>query len=342
MSNDAIENITIIGSGLAGISLSEKIVESGQKIKVNLIDQNDFYFPKNKISINPVNLKEIKKIDKWARQLGINFICDKVIKINEKKKTIFFNNQEEFEYDNLVIATGAVSEKVDIKGTKKEGFFYLSAINPYELKTLLKIYNEAAVFVNTLEGIKFSLVLKLLGAEVRLVAPDLEFLGQEKDKMVTFLAKKGIVVHQGYTLEETIGEKTVKAIKIVKQESESLEEDKNFAMKVFSSQLVFADSGLAPNLNFLSDLEVRLTKEDFFTRYGQIYIIGEAGNLKIAQQKCYLDNDLRAEKEADALANYLLNNEDPKMEAETDEIKMSKGIQKIYDKEEESWQNGLV
>ncbi len=345
MNKENEERITVIGSGLAGITFLKKVKELSSEAKVTLIDRNDFYFPKNNISINPVDLKKVIKINKWADDLGIDFISATVDKVNVKKKKIFLKNQKELEFDNLVIATGALSKKIDIKGTKKEGFFYLTDINPYQLKTFLKIYNESSVLVNTCEGIKFSLALKNLQEEVRVIAPSLEFLGPEKDKIINILEKKGIIIYQKYSLEEVIGEKTVKAIKIIKKEDDSLAERASGPMKVFSSQLVFVDSGLRPNLDFLNDGVVQLKEGDYFKRYGQIYIIGDAGNLKLENQNCYFGNQLMIEEESNNLASYLLKDETLEPGAEESEDKIKKEIQAIYDKydkEEKLWQNGLA
>lgn len=341
MNKENGERITVVGSGLAGMTFLRKVKELNPQVKATLIDRNDFYFPKTNISINPVDLKKVIKINKWADDLGIDFISATVDKVNEKKKKIFLKDQKELEFDNLVIATGALSKKIGIKGTKKEGFFYPEDINPYQLKTFLKIYNESSVLVNSCEGIKFSLALKNLQEEVRVIAPSLEFLGPEKDKIINILEKRGIIIYQKYSLEEVIGEKTVKAIKITKKEDDSLAEEKSCSMKVFSSQLVFADSGLRPNLDFLNDGEIRLEEKDYFKRHGQIYIIGDAANLKIENQNCYFGNQLMAEEESNNLANYLLKDETFEPRAEGSEDKIKKEIQAIYDKEE-LWQNGLA
>ncbi|MFO8052784.1 MAG: FAD-dependent oxidoreductase [Candidatus Omnitrophota bacterium] len=332
--NDNIDKLTVIGAGIAGTSFVETIVRSNQKIDITLIDKKDFYFPKSQISKNPVDLKQIKKNDQLAKEMGINFVCAKAEKVNQRRKKIHLVDSENLEFENLIIASGASNKKIEIKGTKKEGFFYLSEINPFSLKVLLKIHDEAVLFVNSLEGIKFSLFLKSLQKEVRVIATSLDFLGQDQQAIVDILEKKGIVVHLGYTLDEVIGEKSVKAVKIVKNADDSFLEEGNLSMKVFSSQLVFVDSSLDPNLNFLGDLETNFEKKDFFSRCGEIYIIGDAGKLDITDQKCYTKNNLRAEKEGVVLANHFLGAETPEFEGEDQKNIMKKEIQGIYDKED--------
>ncbi|MCF7870295.1 MAG: NAD(P)/FAD-dependent oxidoreductase [Candidatus Omnitrophica bacterium] len=331
--NNEIDKLTVIGSGIAGSFFLETIVRSGQKIDITLIDKNDFYFPKNRISKDLTDLKRVKKNDQLAKKLGIKFICAKVEKINQKRKKIYLDNSQKLGFENLVIASGISNRKIEIKGTNKEGFFYLAEVNPFLLKVLLKIHNETVLFVNSLEGIKFSLFLRSLQKEVRIVAANLEFLGQDQQEIKNLLEKKGIVLYLGYNLKEVIGEKSVKAVKIIKDAIDNSLDEENLPIKVFSSQLVFIDSILYPNLNFLEDLKTNLEKKDFFLNYGEVYIIGDAGKPDIKNQKCYTRNSLRAKNEGAALANYFLGSEVSSFDLENQENIMREEIQDIYDKE---------
>jgi thioredoxin reductase len=331
--DNRIDKLTVIGSGIAGCFFLEAIARSNRKINITLIDKNDFYFPKSRISKDLTDLKQVKKNDQLAKKLGIKFICAKVEKINQKQKKIYLDNSQKLEFKNLIVASGASNKKIEIKGTKKEGFFYLAEINPFLLKVILRIHDEAVLFVDSLEGIKFSLFLKSLQKEVRVVATSFEFLGKDQQAIEDLLKKKGIVLYLGYDLKEVIGEKSVKAVKIVKNVIDDSLDEENIPIKVFSSQLVFIDSNLHPNLSFLGDLEANLEKKNFFLNHDAIYVIGDAGKLDIKNQKCYAKNSLRAKKEGVALANYLLGSEVSNFNLENQENMMEKEIQDIYDKE---------
>ncbi|MFO8053398.1 MAG: hypothetical protein R6U54_05540, partial [Candidatus Omnitrophota bacterium] len=87
-------------------------------------------------------------------------------------------------------------------------------------------------------------------------------------------------------------------------------------------------------LNFLRDLEMSFEKKDFFSKCGEIYIIGDAGKLDITDQRCYTKNNLRAEKEGIVLATYFVGVEIPEFEGEDQKNIMKKEIQGIYDKED--------
>jgi thioredoxin reductase len=336
MSSDKITEITVIGAGLAGSSFLEALRKIDQSIKVTLIDKNEFYFPRDQLIKDPLGLKKIKKTSHWAADSGFNFICARVEKISVKRKKIYLDGSKRAEFMNLVVASGALSKKIDIKGTKKEGFFYLSDINPYDLKAFLKIHNEVTLSVATLAGIKLSILLRSLNKEVRIVAANLDFLGADKEKIIDILRKQDIAVHLGYRLKEVIGERAIKAVKIEK-EKDSFKEDESCLVKLFSSQLVFVDSGLKPNLGFLDSLEIDLGTKCLFSQYGQIYIVGDAANSELEGQKSYRGNKAKVERGSVVLASHILGLDFSQLQTdqqENQEDKLKKEIiEEIYDKE---------
>lgn len=300
------DSITVVGAGVAGFSFLEKLRTFPKKVKLTLIDEKEFYFPKAQISQDLLDLQLGRKTGEWAESLQVDFVCAKVEKINDKARKITLSNAEKVEFDSLVVATGAVNEKIEIKGGRRQGFFYLSEINPKDLKVLLKIYNEVSVLVSTEEGIRFSLFLSSLGKEVRVIAPSLEFLGSEKEKTIDTLGKNRVNLALGYTLGEAIGEKNIKAIKVVPVEgSFGIGQENMQSIKVYSCQLVFIDTRLKPNLTFFKDSEGFLKKEGFFTKYNQAYIIGDAANAEIDKQSNYMNNSEAAKKSGIFLAEYL-------------------------------------
>lgn len=296
-------NIALVGAGAAGRAFLERAGFLKKKIKIIFIDKNDFYFPKRKISRNPVDSKNIVKLDS---SFGFDFICAKVEKVREKAEKIILDDGGKVVFKNLVIASGAVSRKLEVKGCQKEGFFYLSEINPQALKPLLKINNEISVFVNTRSGIDFSLFLNSLGKEVRVISPGLEFMGEAEEEVINILEKKKISLYLGYVLTEIIGEKGVKAVKAEKKFKNSSNQGAKPLTKVFASQLVICDSRIKPDLGFLDDQEAIFAKKSFFTSYNNVYVIGDAGESGLLNQTYYRGNCLRAKEEGGFLAEYLL------------------------------------
>ncbi len=302
MQDTELSDVMVIGAGVAGTSFLRGLRELGHKAKITLIDKNDYYFPKEEIAKNPVNTGELKKIEVLAKELGVDFIQAEVEKVSERNKKVSLDDSKSLTFKSLVVATGALSNKLEIKGVRKEGVFYLPEVTPAKVKALLKISSEISILVHTNEGIKFSFFLNSLGKEIRVIAPDLKFLGEEKEKTINLFTEKGIKIHLGYSLDEIIGEKEVKAVKITATQECRREEASSLPMKVFSSRLVFIDNLLKPNIEFFNDSENILEKKESLAADKNIYIIGDAANMRLKEQKSYEGNRLEAEKAGRFLA----------------------------------------
>ncbi len=264
-----MENITVIGAGLAGLTFIERLRQNNPALKITLIDKNKHHFSRSEVIESPGDISKRIDLEEWAVNLGVEFIQAEVERINPNRKRIFFKKSEPREYRQVVLATGLKSKKLTVKGEHREGFFYLSQIDPIKLKDLLRISNEAAVYVTSMLGIKLILALVELGKEVNLVAGDLDFLVDKKDETISLLNQKKVNFYLGVAIEEAVGEGMVKAVKIS-------------PLKVFSSQLVFIDSGFIPNFDFFEeDLAVR---DNFFTDYQGLYFLGSVNNQDVKGQ----------------------------------------------------------
>ncbi|MDP2923020.1 MAG: FAD-dependent oxidoreductase [Candidatus Omnitrophota bacterium] len=290
MSSIAFKEITVVGAGIAGLSFIRNIRAKNKDIKINLIEKNKHPFDRNKF-ITSLNTKEYIALQEFAQNEGVDFIQETAIKVNPERKKIYFKEKEPIDFQSLVIATGLKSKSISIKGEHREGFFYLSDIELFALKDLLRICDEVIGYVSTALGLKLALSLKAIGKEVRLLANTWDFLAEHKERMVNFLTEKNIPVHLGVSIEEVIGEGQVRATKIN-------------PLKVFSSQLVFIDSGFLQNLSFFE--EGIHINNGIVTNYEDIYVIGDANIADIEKDYFYIFNQEEAKSQGLALAQYIL------------------------------------
>ena len=131
--------------------------------------------------------------------------------------------------------------------------------------------------------------------EVRIVFTNLDFLGEFKERVINLLdAKENIILHAGSSMEEAVGESTVKAVKIS-------------PLKVFSSQLVFVDSGLSPNLKFFEEEVV--VNNVFFTNWNDVYLLGAVGNFSANQEMYFFKGLTVAKEQATIFAKHILGQE---------------------------------
>ncbi|MFA5008341.1 MAG: FAD-dependent oxidoreductase [Candidatus Omnitrophota bacterium] len=309
LNNQKINSIAVLGAGEAGITFMKKIREKNTGIKLTLIDKNAYYFDKAKF-INSLDLKGYIDLKDFSKENNITFIQDVVERINLKQKKIYFKQAEPIDFEALVVASGAKSKSIPFKGERREGLFYLSDINPFELKGLLKLSSELIVYVTTFLGIKLCVSLKSAGKDVRVLGDNWDFLGSLKEKVVSFLNDKQINVHLNVTVEEVIGEGQVKATKIS-------------PLKVFSSQMVFLDTGFSSNLDFF---EVPINITNMLTEFEGVFVAGDCTKRDIENDYFYAYNSEEARIQAELLSEFMLEAKEasfmPKTLSEEDKQKL--------------------
>ena len=293
-----MESITILGAGIASQFLIKKLRQDNETCKITLIDKNDYYFPKEDLISRPGNISRRIDLGQWAQSLDVEFINDKVERINPQRKKIYLRQDQAREFKKLIVATGLISKKMTVKGEHREGFYYLSDIDPLKLKGLLRISDEICVYVTTWLGLRLAISLASLGKEVKIVSYSLDFLGQEKNRIIDLLNEKNISLYLDSFIEEAVGEGMIKAVKIS-------------PLKVFSSQIVFIDSGFSPNVTFFEE-EVEL-HETFFTEFEDIYFLGDINSQNIEGEVSFTSNYEKAKQQATIFSEFLSKGTRPDM-----------------------------
>ncbi|MCK9573303.1 MAG: NAD(P)/FAD-dependent oxidoreductase [Candidatus Omnitrophica bacterium] len=304
LNSQKVNSITVLGAGEAGIAFIKEIREKNPDIKLTLIDKNTHYFDKSKF-IRSMDLKAYVGLKDFAQERNAMFIQDTVERVNPKQKKIYFKQNDPIDFEVLVVASGVKSKSISLKGERREGLSYLSDINPFEFKSLLKISSELIVYVTTYLGLKLCTLLKSAGKEVRVLGGNWDFLGSNKEKVVNFLAAKQINVHLNVTVDEVIGEGQVKATKIS-------------PLKVFSSQMVLLDTGFSPNLDFF-EAPINITNmfisesvppidgvPQTAAPYEGIFVIGDCGSPDVENDHFYAYNSDEARSQAHLLSEFIL------------------------------------
>ena len=291
-----MRELCIIGAGEAGINLIKELRSLDKDLRISFVDKRDYYFTRKDLFLwwaakSPC---QIIKLEDFAKDWDVQFIKAKVERINFNNRKIFLKDKEAIEFKELVISSGAKSKDLFIKGDFREGFFYLSGVEPFLIKDLLKISSDTIVFASTILGIRLAIYLSFLNLEIKLIAQNLSFLGNYQTRILEFLKEKNIDIYLDATIEEVFGESMVKATKV------SLP-------KVLSSQLVFVDSGFIPNRKFF---DAQITVQDnFFTNYERVYFLGEVNNEAIENERFFIFNTQDARAQAHCLAKYLIKKE---------------------------------
>ncbi len=322
-----MENITILGAGVSGLALIEEIRAKNISCNIALIDKDTYFFPKRETTYSPGDISKRVEIAEWAKAREVEFISACVEKINPRRRKIYFKEDEPRDFDNLIIASGLKSKKLPIKGEHREGFFYLSDIDQIKLKNLLRISKEACVYVSTWLGLRLAISLANLGKDLKIVSDNLNFLGEDKEKVVSVLGQKNIGLYLDAFIEEAVGEGVVKAVKLS-------------PLMVFSSQLVFIDSGFTPNLKFFED--ELIIEDKFFTNFEGIYLLGDVNRKDIDREIFFTFNYEDTEGQARIFAEFIESGKKPDFSSQGIIDRDLRVNTEDVLKEVESWQSGLV
>ncbi|MBU0693616.1 MAG: NAD(P)/FAD-dependent oxidoreductase [Candidatus Omnitrophica bacterium] len=305
-----MKEVTVLGAGAAGLAFVNSFREKDSVSKIVLIEKNPYSFNRSDF-ISKFSLKNWLKLQDWVQGKNIELVCDSVERVNNKRRKIYFKQSQPKEFDILIVATGLTSRKISTKGGHREGFFYLSQIESFKARDLIKVSTEATVYVSTILGLRLALSLHSLGKVVRIVGKTLDFLGEFKEEVINYLKEKNIPVYLDTFIEEAIGEGTVKAAKIS-------------PLKVFSSQLVFIDSGFLPNRNFFEE-EV-YPRDIFFTGYEGVYFLGDVNREAVEDEFFFSVNSQEAKEQGCILADYVLEGKVPVFQRKSIELENRRKI----------------
>lgn len=292
-----MKDITIIGAGVAGKAFAEEIRRRNSHIAITIIDKNNVSIARRDAINRPADLSTGIELKRWAQEKRMEFVNAQVEHINFKRRKIYFKEGEPRDFSALIVATGLCSQKMPVKGEHRDGFFYLSQLDPYKLRDLIKISQDAVIQISTWLGLQFAYALRSLKLEVRVVARHFDFLGEYKSKVLQALRQYNIIVHEASQIEEAVGESAVKAAKFL-------------PLKVVSAQLVVIDSGFETCCSFFesgSDPEEKiLLKDSVYTNVEDIYFLGDITRKDIAGHIHFIHNHDEALQQAQAFAAALI------------------------------------
>lgn len=275
--------ILIIGSGISAISAIESIRKRNQKAKITLISEESelpYYriLLSKKLCQSEVNCS--LKDQKWFEENNVEIILnEKILKIDKENNTIFSTNNS-YNYDKLLITTGARANLIPVYGDDKEGVFSLRNkgdfynIGTYSRKPHVK---HVTIIGGGILGIEIASSLKKIGKEVtiiefapRIMARQLDPEGSEL--LEKHLKREGIEILTSETIEEIYG--TGDNLNIVC--GVKLQHDGH----KLDTQMIIRNTGVRANLEIAKDSEIKthrgiIVNENMETSHPNIYAAGD-------------------------------------------------------------------
>lgn len=148
----------IFGSGIAGVNAATALKQSeGMDV---ILFQNEDYLPYYRMRLEEVvkgaapDTIFIHDLD-WYEKKGIELVKGEIEKVDSKNKCVYLKDGEKYVYDYLIVATGAVANRLNLEGGGKE----------YNLRNM----KDALALKEELESGKRNIVISgggLLGIEL--------------------------------------------------------------------------------------------------------------------------------------------------------------------------------
>lgn len=184
MSSFKMQNIIIIGTGLAGYLTAKEFRKYDSKTPMTLITRSDGHFYSKPLLSTALTQHKapdqliISTVDLMRAQLNAAiFTHCNVFKIDPDNKKVFYldeNNKEHaLEYDKLVLANGARKVDVALNGDAVKDVLFVNQLEDYrQFRDKLVNVKDIAILGAGLIACEFANDLANSGYTVKLIAPD--------------------------------------------------------------------------------------------------------------------------------------------------------------------------
>ncbi|MBI3991376.1 MAG: NAD(P)/FAD-dependent oxidoreductase [Candidatus Omnitrophica bacterium] len=255
-----MKQFIIIGNSAAGIAAVEAIRKQDKASKIIVISDEDYpAYCRCLISYYLAgDIKEDKIIyrpESFYKENNIELLLNKkVSRVDPKKSRIICEDKTQFNYDALLIATGASPKLAEgLKGIKKRGVFGFRTIkDTKDILGLLPVTKAACVLGGGLIGLKAAYGLKKRGVNVKVIIKSKQVLSQMLDSEAAgFVQRKleenGIEIVLGTDVAEIIGNGDIKAVKLD-------------SGKAVESSLIIVGKGVSPNTDLIKESEIKINE----------------------------------------------------------------------------------
>ena len=278
-----MENIVIIGNGIAGVSAARHIRKLSDKRIVIVSAETDYFFSRTALMyvyMGHMKFEHIQPYENWFWEKNrIDLIRGFVNKVDTENKQLMLDGSRALHYDKLIIATGSKPNKFgwpgqDLHGV--QGLYSKQDLDLLEINAPNKDVCKRAVIVGGgLIGIELAEMLRSRDIPVTFLVREDSFwngvLPSGESQLINdHIKEHHIDLRLATNLKEIKADAhgRVKSI-IIQETGEELECD-----------LVGLTAGVSPNVDFLKDSNIELgrgVKVNRFleTNVADIYAIGD-------------------------------------------------------------------
>ena len=281
-----MKNIIILGAGQSAAYAAKQIREVDKDSQITIIgEEKNLPYERPPLSkdyiLGKLKLEQFLFFsNKFFKKNNINIIThEKIVKVDFNKKTLTSSKNNDFNYDQLLIATGSKNRKFDIENLDKKiqnEIIYLRNIEESEeIKKRINIANEILIIGGGFIGLEIASSASQLGKKVTIVEMGDQLMGRVIPKEIANMIQS---VHEENG--NTIYLQT--QIKKITKKNNSFQILLN-SKTTLSADLIIVGIGSSPNTSLFveSSLEINngiITDEFSRTSIPDVFAAGDVSN----------------------------------------------------------------
>ena len=278
-----MENIVIIGNGIAGISAARHIRKLSDKRIIVISGETDYFFSRTALMyvyMGHMKFEHIQPYEDWFWEKNrIELVRGYVTKVNPEIKQLLIDGSRALHYDKLIIATGSKPNKFGWPGQDLHGVQGLYSKQDLDLLEVnapnKEVCRRAVIVGGGLIGIELAEMLRSRGIPVTFLVREDSFwngvLPQGESQMINeHIQEHHIDLRLSSNLKEIVSDENGKVKSVIVAETG----------EEIPCDLVGLTAGVTPNVDFLKDSGIELGRgvkvnRHLETNIKDIYAIGD-------------------------------------------------------------------
>ncbi|MGB5821394.1 MAG: FAD-dependent oxidoreductase, partial [Saonia sp.] len=277
-----MENIVIIGNGIAGISAARHIRKLSDKRIIIISAETDYFFSRTALMyvyMGHMKFDHIQPYENWFWEKNrIELVRGYVTQVDHSEKKLLLDNYKTIIYDKLIIATGSKPNKFGWPGQDLHGAQGLYSKQDLDLLEVYapnkEVCKRAVIVGGGLIGIELAEMLRSRDIPVTFLVRETSFwngvLPQGESQMINeHILEHHIDLKLETNLVEIIPDEHGKVKAVTTDKGETI-----------ACNLVGLTAGVTPNVDFLKDSGIELGRGVKVNRYLEtniqdVYAIGD-------------------------------------------------------------------
>lgn len=283
-----MNNIVIIGNGIAGITAARNVRKLDSEARITVISaETDYFFSRTALMyvfMGHMRFEDTKPYEDWFwKKNRIDLVKGYVNNIDFDNQSLNFEDGKVMNYDKLVIATGSTPNKFgwpgqDLDGV--QGVYSYQDLKLLEENTSANKVKQAVIIGGGLIGIELAEMLLYKGIKVTFLVREKSFWGGVIPKEEGEMIAKHMVNdhHVDLKLEHELAE-------IIPDENGRVKEIKTKNGEIIPCQFVGLTAGVRPNVDFLKNTKLEINRGIIVNKYLEtnipnVYAIGDCAEVQ--------------------------------------------------------------